>query len=156
VHDIAFLRIPGSTTTRGVRFHRRGLELARRDADAIVVPSTFTHDELVREGFDARRVCAVPHGIATPRPRDEASIDAVLHAFGLTGRFVLSVATIEPRKNLDRLAAALQRVRVSHPDVVLALVGKPGWGEVTGLDRPGVVRMPNVDSSQLDALYRRA
>ena len=33
VHDIAFLRLPHVSTTRGVRFHRRGLALARRHAD---------------------------------------------------------------------------------------------------------------------------
>jgi glycosyltransferase involved in cell wall biosynthesis len=156
VHDIAFLRIPGSTTSRGVRFHRRGLDLARRDADAIVVPSVFTHDELIREGFDASRVCVATHGIAPPAPRDDASIDSVLREVNLTAPFVFSVATIEPRKNLDRLAAAMQGVRAAHPDVVLALVGRPGWGEVTGLDLPGVVRLPQVHGSQLDALYRRA
>jgi glycosyltransferase involved in cell wall biosynthesis len=156
VHDVAFLRTPESTTPRGVRFHRRGLDLARRHADAIVVPSEFTYDELLLEGFDARRVCVAHEGIAPPRPRDDASIDAALEQLGVAVPFVLSVATIEPRKNLDRLTAAMQEVRRARPDVTLALVGREGWGEVRGLDRPGVLRLPAVDGQQLDALYRRA
>jgi glycosyltransferase involved in cell wall biosynthesis len=156
VHDIAFLRVPQFTTARGVRFHRRGLDLARREADAIVVPSEFTYNELVHEGFDARRICVAYHGIAPPRTRDDASIDASLQQLRVSAPFVLSVATIEPRKNLGRLAAAMQQVRHAHPNVTLALVGREGWGEVQGLDVPGVVRLPSVDGAQLDALYRRA
>ena len=56
VNDIAFLRYPAMFTRQGIRFHRRGLELARRDARSVVVPSTFTRDELLREGFDAAEV----------------------------------------------------------------------------------------------------
>ena len=52
VHDLVFLRQPEHLTARGVAFHRRGLELARRDAAAIVVPTAFGRDDLVREGFD--------------------------------------------------------------------------------------------------------
>ena len=56
VHDLAFLRVPQATTSRGVRFHARGLELARRHATRINVPSDFTRRELVAEGFDPERV----------------------------------------------------------------------------------------------------
>jgi glycosyltransferase involved in cell wall biosynthesis len=156
IHDVGFLRIPEATTPRGARFHRRGLDLARRHADAIVVPSAFTYDELVREGFDAHRICLASHAITLPQPRDDLSVDAVLKELGVCPPYLLSVATIEPRKNLHLLAAAIQHVRRTHPDVDLVLVGRDGWGEVRGLDVPGVVRLPSVDSDQLDALYRRA
>src|SRR6266513_2199001 len=49
VHDISFRRIPQVTTPRGVRFHTRGLDVARRDATLIIVPSAFTRQELERE-----------------------------------------------------------------------------------------------------------
>jgi glycosyltransferase involved in cell wall biosynthesis len=156
VHDVAFLRVPESTTPRGIRFHRRGLDLARRNADAIVVPSEFTYHELVHEGFDARRMCVAYHGIAPPRARDAASVDAALHELGIRAPYVLSVATVEPRKNLDHLVVAVQEVRKAHPEITLALVGRPGWGEVHNLDAPGVLRLPSVDGGHLDALYRRA
>ena len=56
VHDIAFLRLPHVTTQRGVSFHPRGLELARRHASLVIVPSPFTGSELVREGFERDRI----------------------------------------------------------------------------------------------------
>ena len=52
VHDIAFIRLPRNTTRRGVAFHRRGFELARREASLVLAPSAFTRSELIREGFD--------------------------------------------------------------------------------------------------------
>jgi glycosyltransferase involved in cell wall biosynthesis len=156
VHDVAFLRVPSSTTRRGERFHRRALDLTRRDADVVVVPSNFTRDELAREGFDERRVVVAPHGIATPPERDDGEVDAIVRGLQLRAPFVLSVATIEPRKNLDRLAAAMQVVRRTHPDLELALVGADGWGDVRGLDVPGVHRLGALPNDVLDACYRRA
>ena len=56
VHDVAFLRVPETTTRRGVRFHSRGLDLARRHAHLVIAPSKFTGREL-----EARRLRPRPH-----------------------------------------------------------------------------------------------
>jgi hypothetical protein len=42
IHDVAFLRVPHTTTRRGISFHTRGLELARRHASLVLSPSAFT------------------------------------------------------------------------------------------------------------------
>jgi glycosyltransferase involved in cell wall biosynthesis len=63
----------------------------------------------------------------------EADVDRVRRAHGLTGRYVLSVGTLEPRKNLRRLLDAFARMTADgdgrHADVTLAVVGPDGWGE---------------------------
>jgi glycosyltransferase involved in cell wall biosynthesis len=156
VHDIAFLRFPEDTTRRGERFHRRGLELARRDADVIVTPSAFTRNELLLEGFDAKQVCVASFGVDPPSSRPEEHLDLILDALDLHAPFVLTVGTIEPRKNLSALVDAMQMVRRTHPDVVLAVVGPSGWGDVRGLDRAGVRRLGQLPWAAVDALYRRA
>ena len=58
VHDIAFMRFPDGTTRRGVSFHRRGLEIARREATLVLSPSTFTRGELDTRRIRARRRAA--------------------------------------------------------------------------------------------------
>jgi glycosyltransferase involved in cell wall biosynthesis len=155
VHDIAFLRFPEVTTPRGLRFHRRGLELARR-ATVVAAPSAFTRDELLREGFDPQRVHVVPLGVDPPQPREHEQVDAVLHALAVDSPFVLTVGTVEPRKNVSTLIEAVQMLRRTRPDVVLLVVGPPGWGTVAGLDRPGVRRLGRLPWVAVDALYRRA
>lgn len=148
VHDLVFLRQPEHLTARGVSFHRRGLELARRDAAAFVVPTEFGRDDLAREGVDPARIHVAPHGVDTPTPSDVPP--------PVDGPYVLFVSTLEPRKGVDDLLDAHQRVRAQHPDVQLVLAGPAGWGEPPDTDRPGVVVVGNLDEPALDSAFRHA
>jgi glycosyltransferase involved in cell wall biosynthesis len=157
VHDVAFLRVPHVTTARGVRFHRRGLELTRRDADLIISVSAFTRDELVREGFAAESIVVAHLGIDPPPARGDDEIDAAVAAAGVTAPYVLTVGTVEPRKDLPTMVAAMEGVRArGASDLELVVVGAPGWGEVTGIDRPFVRRLGETPWPTVDALIRRA
>jgi glycosyltransferase involved in cell wall biosynthesis len=156
VHDVAFLREPDAFTRRGLSFHRRGLELAHREAAAIITASRSARDELVDVGFDRDRIHLAPHGVEVRPPEPDEQIDARVRELGLGPRFVLAVGTIEPRKGFDYLAEAMTLVRRKESEVELAIVGPQGWLEVQGLDRPGVHRLGTVDERSLDALYRRA
>ena len=62
------------------------------------------------------------------------------------GDYVLAVATLEPRKNLRRIADAAARVGAE-----LRVVGARGWG---GVETPGWVG--EVSDGELAALYRGA
>jgi glycosyltransferase involved in cell wall biosynthesis len=156
VHDLAFLRHPEVFTRRGVEFHRRGLSIAHREAAAVIAISEFTRHELIGSGFEPERVHVAPMAIVVPAPEPDAVLDARIAAIGLEPPFVVSVGTIEPRKGLDTLSAAMAKVRRSHRDVTLALAGPTGWLSVPGLDGQGVRRLGRVDEATLDALYRRA
>jgi glycosyltransferase involved in cell wall biosynthesis len=155
VHDIAFVRLPRATTRRGVAFHRRGLELAREHAQLVISPSIFTRDELLLEGFAAEQLRVAPLGCDPPDPLPEAVVDTLVRATGVRAPFVLAVGTVEPRKDLGVAVDAVIRLRASR-DLTLVIVGPPGWGEVGGLDRPGVRRLGPVRWEILDSLYRRA
>ncbi len=156
VHDVAFLRHPDRTTRRGRSFHARGLEITRREAHAVITPSAFTRTELIAEGFDPDAVVTIHHGIDIPTERDDAAIEALVEAAGISRPYVLSVGTVEPRKGLTLLAAALAELRREFPDLTLAIAGPQGWGKVDGLNAPGVLLLGLVDPLTLDALYRRA
>lgn len=148
VHDIVFLRQPELLTSRGVAFHRRGLELARRHAAAVVVPTEFGRNDLASVGFDASRIHVAPHGVDVPVPSTlPPPVD---------GPYLLFVSTIEPRKGVNELLDAHQRLRSAHPDLQLVLAGPPGWGEPPDTDRPGVLVTGNLDDAALDAAYRHA
>lgn len=84
---------------------------------------------------------------------------------GLSGRpYVLSVGTLEPRKNHARLIEAYGAVmRGGGPSCDLAIVGKPGWGtegladQVAGLGLESRVRfLTDVPNRDLAALYSGA
>ena len=157
VHDVAFLRVPHVTTARGVSFHRRGLELTRRHADVVIAVSAFTRDELVREGFDAESIVVALHGIDPPAVRADDEIDAMVASAGVTPPYVLTIGTVEPRKDLPTMVDAVERVRArGTPDLDLVIVGAPGWGRVEGIDRPFVRRLGDTPWPSVDALIRRA
>jgi glycosyltransferase involved in cell wall biosynthesis len=156
VHDIAFRRLPEVTTTRGVSFHTRGLTLARRHASLVIVPSTFTCHELEREGFDRDRIAVIPFGVDMPTPRDPEEIDRAVARAGVQPPYVLTVGTVEPRKDISTIVRAVDRLRRTRPDLTLVVVGPRGWGEVNDLDRSFVRVIGAQPWSVLDALYRRA
>lgn len=156
VHDIAFRRLPEVTTRRGVNFHTRGLTLARRHASIVVVPSMFTREELAREGFDRDRIEVVPFGVDPPLPRDPDEIDRAVARAGVQPPYVLTVGTVEPRKDVITIVRAVERLRRTRPDLTLVVAGPKGWGEVHGLDRSFVRVIGAQPWSVLDALYRRA
>src|SRR6201999_1208261 len=65
--------------------------------------------------------------------------------------------TIEPRKDLPTIVAAVERLRAhGHPALQLVLVGPLGWGTVEGLDRPFVRVVGEQPWPVVDALIRRA
>jgi glycosyltransferase involved in cell wall biosynthesis len=147
VHDLVPIRFPEWTTPRTRSMHRAQYEAAKR-CDVVFVNSAYTgRDVEERLGVDPARI-----GVAHP------GVDPVFTAAGeradLGGPYVLTVATLEPRKNLATLVDAY---RLLPSDTVsLALVGGAGWGEQPRLDVPGVLRLGRVDDEELARLYRGA
>jgi glycosyltransferase involved in cell wall biosynthesis len=162
VHDLVFLHQPEMLTKRGVAFHTRGLELTRREARAIVVPTEFGKHDLVAHGFDPARIHVAPHGVDLPPTTtgsgDESSENS-RRSIARTpdeGPFVLFVGTIEPRKGIGDLLAAFAKLRGDRPELRLVLAGPRGWGVGPDLEQPGVVELGGVDDVTLAELYDAA
>lgn len=131
VHDLSHLRMPECHPRDRVEHLLRELPRTLERAAHVIAVSSYVRDELIAEfGLAPDRVSAVHHGVDRSfHPREAASVDAVLDRFGLQrGRYVLAVATLEPRKNLERLLEAHGRLpaalRRAYP---LVLVGGRGW-----------------------------
>jgi len=133
IHDLSHLRVPQYHPAERVRF------LERQDAvidEAVLVNtvSEFTKAEIVTLlGVGVDRIRVTHPGVDpvfTETQRDEDVV--VLSQYGLTvGRFLLSVATIDPRKNLSTIATAFARLPQSvRDDAVLVFVGQSGWHRV--------------------------
>ncbi len=157
VHDLAWRAHPDATTRRGRRWHEAALRRALERADAFVVPSNPVADALVGAGADPARVRAIPHGVDHLHEPDAAAAASLLRRLGVVDGYLLTVATLEPRKNLSRLVAAFARARPSLDGPwPLVVVGPRGWGEAGVGDTGGVVAAGAVDEGVLAALYRGA
>lgn len=128
VHDVAFVRAPERFSRHGVRVMRRGLDRCR-DVDLVLCPSRATHDDLADLGFDPDRLRVVPWGVDARRVTD-ADLARVRTTHALPAEFVLFVGTLEPRKNLAGLVAAMRSV----PELPLVVVGADGWGDAVPRD----------------------
>jgi glycosyltransferase involved in cell wall biosynthesis len=117
----------------------RVLRAARR----VLAISEFTKRELV-EVLDVppEKIAAVPLAVEAEvfRPDGDAA----------EGEYVLAVATLEPRKNLARLAEATRSLGVE-----LRVAGAPGWGGVS-VGGNGVRPLGRVSDEELARLYRGA
>lgn len=159
IHDLAFLVDPTQATRHGNRFFRRGMELARRHAERVMVPSEATAAECREAGFDPEVLRVVPWGVDVASVT-EADVAAARSSHGLERPFVLFVGTVEPRKNLAAVVGAMEVVASEHRDVDLVLVGPDGWNEdlaerLAPLDAAGVTvhRLGFVPMTELPALY---
>jgi len=131
VHDLSWLRHPHTHPPDRVRWLMRAMPAALERAAAIIVDSEFTRAE-VQVAFPGcgSRVCAVHLGVERSfHPRDATATAAVLERLGLAhGRYVLTVGTLEPRKNIEHVLDAYARLPARLRDrYALAVAGAPGW-----------------------------
>ncbi len=142
VHDLAVLRHPETFNQWTRQYSRLCVSRVVRAARLVIAVSEHTKRELVEVlATPEERIRVVPNGVATLfTPEGPAE----------PGDYVLAVGTLEPRKNLERLAEATRRLGVE-----LRIAGATGWGDV----RPagdGVRLLGRVSDDELARLYRGA
>jgi glycosyltransferase involved in cell wall biosynthesis len=162
VHDLAFVRHPEMFPRDWRMLYRAGLRATARRADAVLVPSAFTANELrERSDVDAARVHVTPLASSLPLGTPDDVADT-LERLRVPRPYVLSVGTLEPRKNQARLIRAYRRLAAEGRPHALVLNGPDGWldDEIRrelAIEGPGrVVLTHDLSRGDLDALYRGA
>jgi glycosyltransferase involved in cell wall biosynthesis len=166
-HDLSYLHSPEHHPAERVRYLDRNLERSLRNATRIVTLSDFVRREVLDTfAFDPATVVTVPVGVDDRfRPHGAEETREIMARHGLEhGRYILSVATIEPRKNLHGLVKAFMRLpdhlKAAYP---LVLCGATGWREskleqsLNALARQGSVRrLGYIPEADLPGLYAGA
>jgi glycosyltransferase involved in cell wall biosynthesis len=156
VHDIAFISNPQFYTARGIYWHKKQLEYISKGNQTVVSVSEKTRTDLIQYGISPNRIEVIESGADHLDWPDFEECRKILTKQGVQERFILSVSTIEPRKNLPGLIAGYKRAVESFSDLPeLVVVGPEGWG--TGLDlSENVHLLGSVPGPVLSALYRKA
>ena len=148
IHDLVPLHFPDWVHRRTARMHGAKYRHAARACDVVIANSTFTADD-VAETLDV------------PRERIQVAHPGVEPAFSPEGEhadlgrpYALTVATLEPRKNLGTLVEAWRAL--GEDELALAVSGAAGWGEQPRLEVPGVLRLGYTPDEELPALFRGA
>jgi len=127
IHDLAFLRFRMHRPAK--RLYLAALtRLSARRARHIIAVSEFTRSEVLQLlAVPPERVTAIPNGRDERyRPQDSDAVERFRAARELPPRFLLSVATLEPRKNITTLVEAYARVR-HRLNMQLLVAGGKGW-----------------------------
>jgi glycosyltransferase involved in cell wall biosynthesis len=163
IHDMSFVRFPHFAEARNLAYLEARIRDTARRADAIITDSRFSAAEIGSLlGVEAGRLHPIPLGIAADfrRPDDE-TVRLVRRDLDLDRPYLLTVGTIEPRKNLSFLVRVFEALTGFDGELVLA--GMPGWSCAPIFER--LRRSPStsnirylryVADAQLPALYAGA
>lgn len=166
VHDLGFRRVPGSMPAHWRAYWDWVYGPAARAAAGVIAVSAATRDDLVElSRVPGERIAVIHPGVDpvyTPTvPGDDPR--ARLADLGLPPQFLLSVGTLQPRKDLETLLGTFARVAAVRADVDLVVCGGRGWGYpgfrtlVRGYNLEGRVHPVGfVPPDRLPDLYRAA
>ena len=166
VHDLSYVIRPQDAHPRQRRFLEKAVPKSIDRARLVIAVSEATRRDLMqRYGVRPHRIRVVPNAVPDwfgPIADDEA-LAAVRRRLGLPERFVLSVGTIQPRKNIAGLAraVALASARTGSPAVEHVHAGGEGWlcdQVYAAIEQAGdrVRFVGRVDDQTLRALYSLA
>lgn len=135
VHDLSFLRYPEFFSRRKNIWHSQlATEKLVRQFTKVVAISQNTKNDLAELcGLDPNQVEVIHSGISLdykPIERDSQTSAKVKEKYGLPKRFIMSLGTIEPRKNFQGLIAAFELLLDRNGDlndVELIIAGGLGW-----------------------------
>lgn len=131
VHDLSFLVYPEHAVPTLARYLRRVVPPSVARASLVVADSESTRHDLIRHlGAPPDKVAVVWGGVDPSfRPiTDQVTLARVRQRYQAEPPFVLSVGTLEPRKNYGRLLEAFAALRreLSQP-IRLLIAGGKGW-----------------------------
>jgi alpha-1,3-rhamnosyl/mannosyltransferase len=148
VHDLVPLHFPDWVHARTRRMHGAKYRHAARACDIVMVNSRFTGDDVVET-------------LGVPKAKIHVAYPGVDEGFNPDGArtelgrpYALTVATLEPRKNLATLLEAYRLLDGS--ELALAVAGAAGWGDQPSLDATGVLELGYTAHDALPDLYRGA
>ncbi len=131
VADTVCFDMPDTMKTKARLFWSAGLKHSVRVSRGISVNSRFTLSRLAKYFPGAEKKAVIGYcGVERKdfETGDESRTAAVRERYGLPGRYILSVCTIEPRKNLKLLMEAYAELKEEgHKLPSLVLVGRMGW-----------------------------
>jgi glycosyltransferase involved in cell wall biosynthesis len=175
IHDLYLIERPEWTPAGAVRVFVEQLHGIAPSVDCWLTSSQFVKQQVQRyladRSVSEKPIAVLPMGWDSFDPLRDAGDDRlsdrlVLGRHGLIDKpFMLSVGTIEPRKNVAALLDAADGLRARFGDVMprLVIVGGYGWkaGEVrarleSGSRNGTLVWLENLSDGDLGILYRNA
>ena len=125
VMDLSFLHFPETFKKNDLYQLTKWTEYSVAKAKKVITISKSSKDDIIKYyKVPEDKVDVVHLGL---KPLSMNSSSKSLEEFGINGKFVLFVGTLQPRKNIERLIEAFSKLPENLKDLQLVVVGKKGW-----------------------------
>ena len=166
VHDLSFVRVPDSAAPRLKTYLEAVVPDSVRRASYILADSEATRQDLMSlYDVSSDRVSVLLSGVDLSIQSSVLfTVLTMRNTYNLPERpYILSVGTVQPRKNYVRLMQAVRQLRDRAIDVDLVIAGGKGWLEdpiYAAIEEHGMVGHVHftgfVDDAHLPSLYKYA
>ncbi|HCE30637.1 MAG: Glycosyl transferase group 1 [Candidatus Curtissbacteria bacterium GW2011_GWA1_40_47] len=156
VHDMIAYLFPSSSHPKIVSNQKRRLKIVKAEVDAIITDSETTKEDLVKFLEIPQEKVTVVYLASSVifKPQDDDKVKEVLEKYKIKKPYILSVATWEPRKNIQKLVDVFEKIQKENPNLSLVLTGKHGWGQDPSFkDNDRIVSTGFIPRDDLTALY---
>lgn len=142
VLDVSYILFPNLFKKKDLIQLKKWTGYSVKRAKKIFTISQSSKSDIIKEyGIDSRKVEVVYPGIkrVSSIQYSVLSMEELKRKFGIEGKYILFVGTLQPRKNIARLIDAFSRIikndiRINSNDdssnskkITLVIVGKKGW-----------------------------
>ncbi len=161
IYDLSFVDCPEFVAQKNRHYLKKWVTRRISGADSVLTISNFVKNRIIEEyDFAENKIFVAP---IPPKPKPNTD-NKIFKELGLSGRFLLFVGTIEPRKNIINLLLGYSKLPKALRDKYsLVLAGGDGWLDseiqvtLRGLETKNihVYKTGYISESKLAALYSK-
>jgi glycosyltransferase involved in cell wall biosynthesis len=131
VHDLSFVRVPDAAPAKLRNYLNSVVPRSVKRADMVIADSVATRDDLIDlYKINPEKIEVLYSGVEKRyQPmRNKDNLKFVLEKYKIPSvPYLLTVGTVQPRKNYARIVEALNILHIKGFDLHLVIAGQPGW-----------------------------
>jgi len=161
--DVSYIRFPELFQRSDLNQLTKWTKYSVRKAKVVFTISQASKDDIIKEyGIPGYKIVVTYPGVkqVTNNKRQEANMKDLKEKYGIEGKYILFVGTLQPRKNIVRLVEAFSKIK---EDIKLIVIGKKGWMYEEILESPKKFSVENrvkflnfVSDEDLPLFYKNA
>ena len=141
VMDLSYLKFPDLFKVKDLYQLRQWTAYSVAHVRKIFTISEASKNDIIQAyHVPADEVVVTYPGLTMPTQKGTVSLDDLIQKHHISRNFILSVGTIQPRKNYSRLIEAfahfIRENKQKYRDLQLVIIGKKGWLYAPILDAP--------------------
>lgn len=129
IHDVIYKRYPQYFTKKTIVNLQIALWMVRKKAHHVIANSEATRNDIIKFlKIPESKIKVIYLGVDDNFKiiKNEDLLNRIGKKYGLIKKFILSIGTLEPRKNILTILRAFYKTKARN-DYKLVLVGKRGW-----------------------------